>query len=40
MRPILLAVGSPMHGLAKELVKILSPLVGETSSFVKNTSDL
>ena len=40
MRPIVAAVGSPTHELAKELVKILSPLVGKTSSFVKNSSDL
>ena len=39
MRPIVAAVGSPMHELAKELVKILSPFLAKTSSFVKNSSD-
>ena len=39
MRPIVAAIGSPTHELAKELTRILSPLVGKTSSFVKNSTD-
>ena len=37
MRPIVTAIGSPTHELAKER---LSPLVGKTSSFVKNSTDV
>jgi hypothetical protein len=39
MRPIVAAIGSPTHELAKELTRILSPFVGKTSSFVKNSTD-
>ena len=39
MRPIDAATDSPTHELAKELTLIQSPLVGKTSSFVKNSTD-
>lgn len=39
LRPIVSAIGSPTNRLAKKLAKILSPLAGKTSSFVKNSTD-
>ena len=38
LRPIVSAIGSPTYKLAKKLAKTLSPLVGHSSSFVKNSS--
>ena len=35
---IVCTIGSPTYGLAKELAKILTPLSGGTSSFVKNSA--
>ena len=32
-------IGSPTHRLARELVRILSPLEGTTDSHVKNSTD-
>ena len=37
-RPIISAIGWPTYSLAKELARILSPLVGRTSSFIKNST--
>ena len=37
LRPIVSTIGSPTYGLAKVLARILSPLAGQTSSFVKNS---
>ena len=39
LRPIVSAIGSPTYRLAKKLAKILSPLAGKTSSFIKNSTD-
>ena len=39
LRPIVSTIGSPTHRLAKELARILSPLCGQTESFVKNSTD-
>ena len=36
--PIVCTIGSPTYGLAKELARILTPLSGETRSFVKNSA--
>ena len=38
LRPIVCTIGSPTYGLAKELARILTPLSGGTSSFVKNSA--
>ena len=38
LRPIVFTIGSPTYGLAKELSRILCPLAGHTSSFVKNSN--
>ena len=38
LRPIVSAIGSPTYSLAKEIAKILSPLVGRTSSYIKNST--
>ena len=38
LRPIVFAIGSPTHKLAKELARILFRLAGHTSSFVKNSA--
>ena len=39
LRPIVSAIGSPTHQLARELVRILNPLQGTTDSHVKNSTD-
>ena len=39
LRPIVSVIGSPTHRLARELVRILSPLEGTTDSHVKNSTD-
>ena len=39
LRPIVSAIGSPTHQLARELVRILNPLQGKTDSYVKNSTD-
>ena len=38
LRPIVYTIGSPTCGLAKELARILTPLSGRTSSFVRNSA--
>ena len=38
MRAIVSAIGSPAYNLSKELARILSPLAGHTSLFVKNST--
>ena len=38
LRPIISSIGSPTYRLAKELARILSPLTGNTTSTVKNSS--
>ena len=38
LRPIVSAIGSPTHRLARELVRILSPLEETTASHVKNST--
>ena len=39
LRPIVSFVNSPTYQLSKHLVTILSPLVGHTSSYVKNSTE-
>ena len=39
LRPIVAAIGSPTHQLARELAGILSPLAGRSPSHVKNSAD-
>ena len=39
LRPIVAAIGSPTHRLAKELARILSPLAGKSPSHVRNSAD-
>lgn len=39
LRPIVSSIGSPTYRLAKELAQILSPLTGNTESFVKNSTE-
>ena len=39
LRPIVAAIGSPSHLLAKELARILSPLAGKGPSHVRNSAD-
>ena len=39
LRPIVSAIGSPCYRLAKMLARILSPLAGKTSSFIRNSTD-
>ena len=39
MRPIVSTIGSPCYRLAKELARILTPLVGKNSYTVKNSTD-
>ena len=38
-RPIVSAIGSPLYKLAKMLTRILSPLAGKTSSFIKKSME-
>ena len=38
-RPIVSFIGSPTYCLSKHLVSILSPLVGKSESFVRNSAD-
>ena len=38
LRPIVNTIGSPTYDLAKYLAGILKPLVGNTSSFIKDSS--
>lgn len=37
LRPIVSAIGSPTYKLAKFVTSIITPLMGNTSSFVKNS---
>ena len=39
LRPIVAAIGSPTHQLARELARILSPLAGKSTSHVRNSAD-
>jgi hypothetical protein len=39
LRPIVNTIGSPTYELAKYVAKILSPLVGHTDSFIKDSND-
>jgi hypothetical protein len=39
LRPIVNTIGSPTYELAKHVAKILSPLVGHTDSFIKDSND-
>ena len=39
LRPIVAAIGSPTHQLARELARILPPLAGRSPSHVKNLAD-
>ena len=39
LRPIVAAIGSPTHPLAKKLASILAPLSGNTASHVWNSAD-
>ena len=38
LRPIVSAIGSPTYQLAKELCRILSPIVGKSNSYIRNSS--
>ena len=38
LRPIVANIGSPTYCLAKELARIISPLSGQTQSFMKNSA--
>ena len=38
LRPIVSSIGSPTYNLSKELARILSPLRGKTTSYIKNSS--
>ena len=38
LRPIVSTIGSPNYNLGKELDRILAPLVGNTSTHVKNST--
>ncbi len=38
LRPIVSTIGSATYSLAKHLSKIISPLVGQTTSYVKNSA--
>ena len=38
LRPIVSTISSPTYALAKELSRILSPLTGSTSSYIKNSN--
>ena len=40
LRPIISSIGSVTYGVAKELARILKPLVGKTSHHVNNSKDL
>ena len=37
LRPIISNIGSPCHQLARFLTRIISPLIGKTDSYVKNS---
>ena len=39
LRPIVSSIGSPTYKLANELARILSPLMGKTESFVKDSAE-
>jgi hypothetical protein len=39
LRPIVNTIGSPTYQLEKYVAKILGPLVGNTDSFIKDSSD-
>jgi len=39
LRPIASFINSPSYQLSKHLVHLLAPLVGKTSSFIKNSTD-
>ena len=39
LRPIVSTIGSPTYALAKHLAKVIAPLAGQTTSFVKNSAD-
>ena len=38
LRPIVSAIGSPTYQLAKQLCRILSPIVGKSNSYIRNSS--
>ena len=38
MRPIVCTIGSPLYLLSKHLSEILSPLIGHTDTYIKNSS--
>ena len=40
LRPIVCTIGSPSYNLAKELSRILSPISGQTDTYIKNSSHL
>ena len=37
LRPIVATIGSPTYSIEKELARIISPLRGETDSYIKNS---
>jgi len=39
LSPIVSTIGSPTYALAKHLAKVIAPLAGQTSSFIKNSTD-
>ena len=39
IRPIVSSTGSPTYKLAKELARILAPLMGKTDSSIKNSAE-
>ena len=39
LRPIVSSIGSATYHLAKELSRIVSPLLGKTNSYVKDSGD-
>ena len=38
LRPIVCTIGSPTYALAKELARVLSPLTGQSPSYIKNSA--
>ena len=40
LRPIVCTIGSPTYALAKELARVLTPLTGHTTSYIKNSAHL
>ena len=39
LRPIVSTIGSPTYAIAKHLARLISPLAGQTKSYVKNSTD-